>query len=57
MIQQFTLTKQSKAFGASFGHEPIELIISKEQYHRFKKVIKVLFDKSTVKLIKRLVKD
>lgn len=57
MIQQFTLTDASKAYHGNFSDEPLELIISKEQYKEFKKDIKVLFDESTVKLIKRLVKD
>lgn len=57
MIHHITLTdaKHSKATSSLF-QTPLELIMSVDQYHAFKKTIKVLFDKQSVKLIKRLAK-
>ncbi len=57
MVHHITLTQQRhpRATSALF-QTPLELIIPIDQYQDFKKTIKVLFDKQSVKLIKRLAK-
>ena len=54
MIQHVRLNRQKQeGMGGVDWQEPMELIINADDYKRFKKTIKTLFDCDSVKLIKK----
>ncbi|MBF0489941.1 MAG: hypothetical protein HQL15_04910 [Candidatus Omnitrophica bacterium] len=53
MIQQICLSRNKTQYEVNLD-QPIELVIKVEDYARFKDIIKLLFDKDSIKRIKKV---